>query len=301
MEACLVVDEAIPERPSADRLTIVSGYFTTPEGIRLATDIAGDPWRPRLIFVHGGGQSRRSWRSALQRMAAAGFSVISLDLRGHGESDWAADADYSLDAHVRDLSAIVRAMPSRPSIIGASLGGRVALQTAATLGGDHVKSLVLVDLTPRMNSKGLQRILAFLSVSVDGFDSIQDAARTLEIYAERHIGPNFFKLRHSVRSGEDGRIYWRWDPNAALQKHISPSGIEDRLSAAAASLTMPTLLVRGTLSDVVTDDCVADFKRALPTAEVVDIVGGGHLMKTQRLDVFCDATIDFLNRGRASA
>ncbi|NMG41676.1 alpha/beta fold hydrolase [Chelativorans sp. ZYF759] len=288
-----------PELP--DVPPIVSAHFTTPEGLRLATDIAGDPWRPRVIFVHGGGQSRRSWRSALQRMAAAGFSVVSLDLRGHGESDWAEDGDYSLEAHTRDLTAIVRAMPSRPSIVGASLGGRVALQTAAALGAESIRSLVLVDSTPRMNAAGLERVSNFLRASMVGFDSIEEATRTLETYAEREIGHNYFRLSHSIRTGADGRIYWRWDPKAALDRYLSPDAIEERLSAAAASLTMPTLLVRGTLSDLVTDDCVADFRHTLPTTEVFDIVGGGHLMKTQRLEVFCDATIDFLKRHEEAA
>jgi len=284
-------------RPSAGVETpIVSARFTTPEGIGLATDIAGDPWRPRLIFIHGGGQSRRSWRQSLRNMADAGFSVVSFDLRGHGESDWAADGDYSLEAHVRDLAAIIRAMPSKPSLVGASLGGRVALQAAASLGPDLVHALVLVDLTPRMDEVGLRRVRNFLQVSMKGFDSIEEAAETLEKYAERKIGRNYFRLRNSVRTDADGRLYWRWDPRAAGDDYLSSTEIEARLTVAAAGLRLPTLLVRGTLSDLVTDDCVAHFRSTQPAAEVFDIVGGGHLMKTQRLDVFCSATIDFLKR-----
>ncbi len=125
----MAADNSHPDdHPSGQVETpIISAQFTTPEGLSLATDIAGDPWRPRLIFVHGGGQRRRSWRRALRKMADAGFSVVSFDRRGHGESDWTKDGDYSLDAHVRDLTAIIRAMPSRPSLIGASLG-RAALK-----------------------------------------------------------------------------------------------------------------------------------------------------------------------------
>ncbi len=275
---------------------IVAAEFTTPEGMRLATDIAGDPWRPRLIFVHGGGQSRRSWRRALRNMANAGFSVVSFDLRGHGESAWAEDGDYTLEAHVRDLTAIIDAMPSTPSLVGASLGGRVALDAAARLGPERVRALVLVDLTPKLNEAGIRRVENFLEFSVNGFDTLEDAADTLEKYAERQIGHNIFRLRSSIRTCTDGRIFWRWDPKAAASQYLSQPDIAPKLAAATASLKMPTLLVRGTKSDLVTDDCVAHFRECLPTAEVFDIEGGGHLMKTQDLRVFCDGTMDFLRR-----
>lgn len=280
----------------ADDVQIVSGEFTTPEGIALATDIAGEPWKPRLIFVHGGGQSRRSWRRALRNMAASGFSVVSFDLRGHGESAWSDEGDYTLEAHVRDLTAIVQAMPSRPSLIGASLGGRVALETAARLGPECVKALVLVDLTPKLDPAGMERVQNFLRISMNGFDTIEEAAAVLEKYAERQIGHNYFRLRDSIHTGPDGRIYWRWDPQAATEKSLSRPDIEDELTEAAANLKVPTLLVRGTESDLVTDDCVSHFKTTLPSAEVFNIPGGGHLMKTQDLTVFCEATIDFLKR-----
>ena len=280
---------------------IESGEFLTENGLRLATDMAGDPWKPRLIFVHGGGQSRRSWRHALRNMAGAGFSVVSYDLRGHGDSAWADDGDYSIEAHARDLTAIVRSMPSRPSLVGASFGGRVALATAAQLGPEEIGSLVLVDITPRLASEGLRRVRTFLRLSSEGFDDVQAAARVLERYAERQIGSNYFRLRHSIRSEEDGRVYWRWDPRAAAADFIEPPGMEERLTKAAAELRVPTLLVRGTASDLVTDACVTHFRNAVPAAEVLDIPDGGHLMKTQDLSVFCKGTIEFLRRSAQAA
>lgn len=275
---------------------ILPASFTTPDGIQLAADIAGEPWLPRLVFIHGGGQSRRSWHKALQVMAARGFSVISYDLRGHGDSDWSRTGDYDLDAHVRDLTMIINAMPHRPAVIGASLGGRVALQTAAALGPAHVRALVLVDITPRIGKAGLERVQTFLRLSKQGFDSIQEAAATLERFAEHKIGANYFRLAHSIRTGADGRIYWRWDPLAAGEERLAEDGMEARLTDAARRLSCPTLLVRGTESDIVTDDCVAHFRDVQPAAEVIDIKGAGHLMKSDRLTTFCEATLEFLSR-----
>ncbi|MHC0054647.1 alpha/beta fold hydrolase [Actibacterium sp. D379-3] len=76
-----------------------------------------------------------------------------------------------------------------------------------------------------------------------------------------------------------------------------PPGVEERLSRAAAQLRVPCLLVRGTESDLVTQDCVDHFRTCQPDARVFDIQGGGHLMKTQDLTVFCAATMEFLQRG----
>jgi pimeloyl-ACP methyl ester carboxylesterase len=287
MEACLAAADAPP---------IISAHFTTPDGLRLATDLAGDPWKPRLVFVHGGGQSRRSWRGALRRMAGAGFSVVSFDLRGHGESDWAPDGDYSLAAHTRDLVAILRAVPSPPCLIGASLGGRAAMLAAAELGPEMVRALVLVDVTPRLHPAGVDRVRRFLRASVGGFASLDAAAATLELYSEREFRNRLDRLRDSVRTGPDGRVYWRWDPGAAQEAFLDPPQAEERLIAAVARFRGPMLLVRGTLSDLVTDDCVAHFRAARPDAGLAEIVGGGHLMKSQRLDDFCEATLEFLGR-----
>ncbi|WP_238368472.1 alpha/beta fold hydrolase [Mesobacterium pallidum] len=284
-----------PIRPT-DAVEIQAVTITTEEGMRLAADIAGDPWQPRLIFVHGGGQSRRSWRKAVRTMVTAGYSVVSYDLRGHGESDWSPDADYGLDAHVRDLGAVIRAAPTPPAVIGASLGGRVALAAAAEQAAGTVRALVLVDMAPRVARAGLERVARFLDVSAGGFDSIQQAAATLERYAEREIGHNYFRLSHSLTTGHDGRIYWKWDPRLAQPAFLLPENIEGYLSDCARALRCPALLVRGTKSDIVDDDSVAHFVRTQPSAEVAEIEGASHLMSTGQLSVFCDATLTFLDR-----
>ena len=281
---------------SVDAVEIQAVTITTAEGMRLAADIAGEPWRPRLIFIHGGGQSRRSWRKAVRTMVTAGYSVVSYDLRGHGESDWSDSADYDLAAHVRDLGAVIRASPTPPALVGASLGGRVALAVAAEYGSDLVRALVLVDMAPRVSRKGLERVAQFLDVSAGGFDTVQQAAVTLERYAEREIGHNYFRLSHSLTTGKDGRIYWRWDPRLAQPSFLLPDNIEDYLTACASRLTCPTLLVRGTQSDIVDDDSVAHFRKIQPAAEVAEISGAGHLMRTSQLTVFCDSTLAFLDK-----
>lgn len=275
---------------------IAPARFSAADGLQLSADIAGEPWRPRLIFLHGGGQSRRSWRLALRVFASSGYSVVSYDLRGHGESDWSQVGDYSLDAHVRDLLCIIRSSPGRPALIGASLGGRVALAAAAQLGLEAISSLVLVDLTPKLNPAGLARVQAFLDASRHGFSSFQAAVATLNRYAESPQDRLPDGLRHSLSRAADGRFYWRWDPAAGLDANLDPIIVEDTLRQASRRLEVPTLLIRGSESDLVTPDCVADFLEAKPDAEVIDIEGQGHLMRTTNRDIFCQASLAFIGR-----
>lgn len=285
-----------------ERHAIAPARMTAAEGLQLSADIAGDPWRHRLIFLHGGGQSRFSWRKALRIFTDDGYSVISYDLRGHGESGWSPSGDYSLEAHMRDLVCVVRSCPPRPIIIGASLGGRVALAAAAELGPDAIAGLILVDLTPKLDPRGLSRVLGFLGASKLGFESISAAIDTLDLYAESQYAKVSEDFDHTLSLAEDGRYYWKWDPAAALDASLDPLEIEAKLRIAARRAKVPTLLIRGTESDLVTAECVADFLEAMPWAEVIEIAGQGHLMKGANRELFCAAALDFIRRtvGRTS-
>jgi len=94
----------------------------------------------------------------------------------------------------------------------------------------------------------------------------------------------------------DGRFYWRWDPTAGLDAKLDPIIVEETLRQASRQLDVPTLLIRGSESDLVTPDCVADFLEAKPDAEVIDIEGQGHLMRTTNRDIFCQASLAFIGR-----
>src|SRR3546814_10171520 len=92
-------------------------------GIEVEADVGGDPAQPAVILLHGGGQTRHSWGGASRELLRQGFHVINLDARGHGNSGWAPDGDYSLEAMADDLRAVIATLPSLPALIGASMGG----------------------------------------------------------------------------------------------------------------------------------------------------------------------------------
>ena len=97
--------------------------FVGRDGNRLAADVAGNPDDPPAILLHGGGQTRHSWGTTVGALADRGWRAYAVDLRGHGDSEWAADGDYTLEAFAGDVLAITRTLGHAPALVGASLGG----------------------------------------------------------------------------------------------------------------------------------------------------------------------------------
>src|SRR5690349_25104019 len=125
--------------------------FRGRDGNRMVADVAGDPGDPPVVLLHGGGQTRHSWGTTLETLGARGWRGYSIDLRGHGDSEWAADGDYGLDAFADDVTAVaqqVRRDDVAPVLIGASLGGIASLTAIgeAARNEDVARALVLVDV-----------------------------------------------------------------------------------------------------------------------------------------------------------
>jgi non-heme chloroperoxidase len=265
-------------------------------GVRLRGERwEGGPDAATVILLHGGGQTRHSWGRTSRRLSEHGRTAIALDARGHGESDWALDGDYSLGAFVGDLIAFVGTLHQAPVLVGASLGGITALTAA----GEHpgiARGLVLVDVVVAVERPGVERIRDFMTASPEGFGSLEEVADAIAAYNPLRKRPqNLDGLRKNVRLGEDGRWHWHWDPafmriDDEPQRRIDPA----RLRAAAAGITVPTLVVRGVESDVVSDAGLADMLRLIPTARAVDVAAAGHMVAGDDNDVFANALETFL-------
>lgn len=267
-------------------------------GLTIAADIGGPDDGPPVVLLHGGGQTRHSWGAASRLLEDRGYRVVSIDLRGHGESAWSSDGDYRLDRFVDDLTAILADLPRPAFLVGASLGGLASLVTA----GEHrasVAGLVLVDVAPRIEMKGAQRIGAFMRAAPDGFASLDEASDAVAAYQPHRKRPRDPSgLLKNLRLGGDGRYRWHWDP-AFTDREISSAEIleqGERLRDAARGLAMPTLLVRGELSAVVSQESVREFQALAPASQVVDIPGADHMVAGDRNDQFNTAILDFLHR-----
>ncbi|MEL0000452.1 MAG: alpha/beta fold hydrolase, partial [Acidimicrobiaceae bacterium] len=157
--------------------------FTTSDVV-IAADRRGDPRDPPVFFLHGGGQTRHSWGTAAEVVAERGWCTYTLDSRGHGESDWSAEANYSLQDFALDLIAIADAVGSNPVIVGASLGGLTSLLAMGRERPGLGRGLVLVDIVPEMEQAGTDRIGAFMMRHVEtGFASLHEAAVAVAEYS----------------------------------------------------------------------------------------------------------------------
>lgn len=275
-------------------------------GISLVADVCGDANEPAVVLLHGGGQTRHSWREAAQALALAGRYVVSLDLRGHGESDWAPDGDYSLGAFSLDLREVLRQLPragvtsepdALPALVGASLGGLTSLVAVGEANEPIARALVLVDVTPQMDPDGIDRIKAFLQSAPQGFPDLEAAADAVSQYLPHRPRPRDTSgLSRNLRL-RDGRYFWHWDPAFLdAEKRLSPQHQLERLQAATLRVKIPTLQVRGTLSEVVNEEAVKRFHSLMPHAEVLEVAGAGHMVPGDQNDAFNSAVISFLER-----
>jgi pimeloyl-ACP methyl ester carboxylesterase len=265
--------------------------FKTSTGLTLA----GDAWGPAsglpVLFLHGGGQTRHSWKQTAQLVAShGGYQSITLDLRGHGESDYAPNGDYRLDRFVDDIADVVSYLSQAPVFVGASLGGLIALLLVGER-GVSASGVILVDVAPRVEVAGVERILSFMRSHQHGFDSLEEAAAAVEDYLPHRKRPlDISGLEKNLRRDDDGRYRWHWDNRILRNVEIE----EERLWAAARSITAPLLLLRGVLSDVVSKEAVAEFRQAVPQAKHLDITDAAHTVAGDSNTAFTEAVLFFL-------
>ena len=263
--------------------------------------LAADHWpapggRP-VILMHGGGQTRHAWGETGRALAARGYEVVSLDLRGHGDSGWAHNGDYSFTTFAADCIAVCDQLERPPVLVGASLGGVAAILAEGN--SDRVVScgLVIVDITSQSNAAGIQRIKDFMASGLGGFATLEEAADAIAAYTpHRKRAPNPAGLAKVLRLGADKRWHWHWDPRFIDRGRAEVPGPEFQalFEVALAHVRVPTLLVRGKLSDVVTEEGVKDFLARVPHAKLADVSGAAHMVAGDQNDVFSTAVIEFL-------
>lgn len=270
------------------------------DGLELAADAWGDPSQPPVLLLHGGGQTRFAWGGTARDLAAAGWYAVSMDLRGHGESAWDPHKDYSVDAFVEDLRCVVEQLGRSPVLVGASLGGIAALLAEGESHPALAAALVLVDIAPRIEADGALRIVQFMKGRPEGFASLEEAADAVAAYLPHRRRPDDLSgLERNLRRMANGRWRWHWDP-AFLEPGHAPgvSRESGRLHAAARSLSVPTLLVRGRLSDLLSEEGAREFLALVPHARYADVSDAGHMVAGDRNDRFSAAVLAFLEELR---
>lgn len=266
------------------------------ESLELVADERGDPNDWPVLFLHGGGQTRHAWGRTAEEVAANGWRSISLDLRGHGESEWEVNGDYSFTAFCADCIAVADQLGRPPVLVGASLGGMSAMLAEGTSDREVSSGLVLVDIAPVTNREGVERIGAFMRSGIDGFDTLEDAASAIAAYTPQRVRAfNPDGLRKVLRE-RNGRWYWHWDPAMISRERteVVAKRFSGLLEVAMNNITVPTMLVRGMLSDVLTQEGVDDMVSHLPDITVVEVPDAGHMIAGDQNTAFTDAVTCFL-------
>ncbi len=279
-------------------------------GQMIAADADGPETGLPVILAHGGGQTRRAWKKISTLLADHGFRAIAIDLRGHGDSDWASDGAYEFAHFASDLVAISAKLDRKPALIGASLGGLAGIVAEGQLSPGSFASLTLVDITPQMEATGVARVVGFMAAHArEGFASPDEAARVISEYLpHRPRRKASAGLAHYLRQKPDGRYYWHWDPafiDGVMRRHPQNGDLGDHglseLSDAAMKLSLPVHLVRGGSSDLVSPEAVAHFRKLVPHAAYSDIADATHMVVGDQNDVFGAAIADFLIRTHAAS
>jgi pimeloyl-ACP methyl ester carboxylesterase len=279
-----------------------SGRLQVGDGLSLAIETRGPAGAPAVLFAHGFGQSRHAWTRAAEALAERGWRTVAFDARGHGDSDRVSDGRYVLEQFVGDLLAVARSLESPPVLVGASMGGLLSLVAAGEIRPDPFRALVLVDITPRWEAAGVERMLGFMRAHPQGFASLDEAAEEVAAYLpQRRRRKDRYELAQLLRRGNDGRLHWHWDP--AMLDTVAREGErhQQRLLDAARNIDVPTLLVSGGRSDIVSEATVKEFLDAVPHATHVEIPHATHTLAGDDNAAFAGAIEPFLNTLGADA
>jgi pimeloyl-ACP methyl ester carboxylesterase len=281
------------------------------DGVRLAVDCRGDVHDPALVFAHGFGQTRHAWADTAAAFARQGWYCLTADARGHGDSGWRDDGAYDFAQFVDDLVLLAQQPAHAPILIGASMGGLLGLMAQA----GHVPSeqaplfraLVLVDITPRWETAGVERILSFMRAYPQGFASLDEAAEAIAHYLP-HRAVRYRtekgrpeRLRKLLMPAGDGRLRWHWDPRLLERIATDSERQQVHLLDAARRIQVPTLLISGERSDIVSDSTIDEFLQCVPHAAHVRVAQATHMVVGDRNDAFAAAVENFIQPLRESA
>ena len=269
--------------------------YVTANGLRFHYLEWGDPSSPDVLLLHGFAQTCHSWDFVALSLCDR-FHVVALDQRGHGDSDWAPDGDYTPDTQQEDLHAITQAIGlSNFVLMGLSMGGRNSLTYAANH-PEEIRALVIVDSAPETESPGTTRIRSFASQN-DELDSVDAFVERVMAYNHRR-DPQQVRgsIMHNLKQLPNGKWTWKYDKRLRTRdRNIGrdPESVR-RLWGYVESLSCPTLVVRGGESDVVAEGTASTMHERMPNGSLATVPGAGHLVPGDNPAGFEQAVMAFL-------
>ncbi len=258
---------------------MASDRFVNANGLRLHYIDYGNDGAPWVVCVHGLTGNAHNF-DALAPHLAAKYHVISVDVRGRGDSNWGPPTEYLNQNYVTDLAKMLEGLGiARASLIGTSMGGIISMMYA---GGwpERVERLVINDIGPEIDPAGMARIASYVGEAPERF---KDIGEVVKYYKENY--PAMAKLedivvadqvKWSVKPGTDGALAWKMDPNVRRPLRGATAQQRFDLWVPYARIACPTLIVRGADSDILDRGTASRMCKVLKHAKVVEVQGVGH-------------------------
>ena len=250
----------------------------------------GDPGKPGVLMLHGASQQAHSW-DFISLGLSSEYHVLVLDQRGHGDSDWAPDGDYSIEAAQGDLDGIVDALGlSDFNLMGHSMGGRNSFVWASRHLG-MLRSLTIVDTGPETVPRGSDRIRRFRELP-DNLNTFEEFADRVQEYTGRSREQVLGALKYSIRQGADGKWTWKYDKVMRQSGRTESYWTPEQLWDCVKRIDCPTLVTRGDRSDIFAAETMDRMCEDIADCTCVTIANAGHLVQG-------DNPVDFLAVARA--
>lgn len=251
------------------------------------------PDAPVLVLLHGYTGHARSWDSFAQALTDR-YRVLALDQRGHGESQWAPPKAYGNDDMAADLKAFVSALRlQRFSLLGLSMGGIVSYRYASDRPAE-LERLVIVDIGPELVASGLKRIMTGAQAN-DVFES-RDAAFEVSRASNPRAPEVHLRHRvwHALMRTESGQWTYRYDRALRDPGNPRPRITPEEGWRMISRVNVPTLIVRGGDSDILSVETAQRMARDIPNARVVEVRDAGHSVPLDQPDGFLESVRGFL-------
>ena len=258
----------------------------------------GDPANPTVVMLHGVSQQAHSWDFVSLALSPV-YHVISLDQRGHGDTDWAADGNYSIDAMQADIDGVIDSLGLDDfNLMGHSMGGRNSFIWASRH-PETLRSLTIVDTGPETQRRGQDRIRQFRELP-NNLDSFQEFAERVKEYTGRTEEQVLGALKYSIREMPDGKWAWKWDPETRNrnrgQGRGDPAWPTERLWECVKAVDCPSLVLRGSRSDIFAEETLAKMGQVMTDCTTETIKNAGHLVQGDNPADFIIAAQGLLSR-----
>ena len=254
----------------------------------------GDPDKPTIVMLHGIQQQAHSW-DFISLPLSVDYRIVAVDQRGHGDSDWAPDGDYSTDAYVSDVGQLVSKLGLKDfHLMGHSMGGRNSLAWASGNPG-VLKSLTIVDTGPETQRRGSDRIQRFRELP-DELDTLEEFAQRVMEYTGRSREQTLGALKYSIRQRDDGKWTWKYDKVIRVRGFRAPAWTSEQLWDGWRRIDCPALVVRGDRSDIFADETMQRMAEEHPDCTAVTVSNAGHLVQGDNPPEFLSAVKGLLGR-----